>query len=100
MNTLLVSGVMNSQKLARATFVIARETHDQLRYISGRMGVSRSDLVRDFMAEPVALMAKWVRSLPDQPTSEDVAASSELLQLDMLEFLTEKAPDIGLKVTP
>jgi hypothetical protein len=89
---------MNTDKLARATFVINRETHEQLGYIAGRMGSSRSDIVRDILAEPISLMAKWVHSLPDQPTQEDAQKSSALLQLDMLEFLSENVSEIGLQV--
>lgn len=90
---------MNSQKLARTTFVLERETHDQLNYIAQRMGVSRSELVRDVIAEPVAMMAKWVRSVPDQPTAEDAANSSDLMQLDMLDFLKVRVPEVGLEVS-
>ncbi len=78
--------------------MLERETHDQLNYISRRMGVSRSELVRDVLAEPVAMMAKWVRSVPDEPTPEDADKSAGLLQLDMLEFLTANVSEIGLRV--
>ncbi len=74
--------------------MLDRVTHDQLNYISGRMGVSRSELVRDVLAEPVALMAKWVQSVPDQPTVEDADRIGEVLQLDIADFLQQKADQV------
>jgi hypothetical protein len=85
---------MNSQKLARTTFVLLRETHDQLEFVARRMGVSRSELVRDVLAEPVALMAKWVQSLPEQPTAEDKDHAGKIMQLDMVEFIERKADEV------
>lgn len=85
---------MNKQKLARTTFVLDRVTHDELDYISQRMKVSRSELVRDCLAEPVALMAKWVRSVPDVPTAAEADAIGEVVQLDMVEFINRKAAEL------
>lgn len=85
---------MNTDRLARTTFVLDRVTHDQLDYISRRMKVSRSELVRDVLAEPVALMAKWVQSVPEQPTATDAERVGEELQLDMVEFIERKASEL------
>lgn len=63
---------MNTANLARTTFVLDRATAEQLAYLSRRMGVSRSALVREVLAEPVATMAKLVESVPDQPTDADI----------------------------
>jgi hypothetical protein len=82
---------MNTSKLARTSFVLDRETHDQLAYLSTRMGVSRSELVRDVLAEPIALMAKWMLSVPDDPTTADVDRVGGELQLDISEFIERKA---------
>ena len=65
---------MNTDRLARATFVLERETHAQLGRIARKFGVSRSELVRDVLAEPVAMMAKWADSVPANPTAEEKAA--------------------------
>lgn len=90
---------MNNAKLARATFVIDRETADQLSYISRRMKVSRSELVRDVLAEPVAMMSKWVQATPEVPTPEDADAITAAIQLDLVEFVERRAGEIGgLKV--
>lgn len=85
---------MNTEELARTTFVLQRETHEQLNYISRRMKVSRSTLVRDVLAEPVALMAKWVESLPEQPTPEDCAATIAGVQGDLVEFIERHSADL------
>lgn len=82
---------MNKAKLARTTFVLLRETHDQLEYVARRFGVSRSELVRDVLGEPVALMAKWAQSLPDEPTATDCDSTAQRMQLDMIEFIDRKA---------
>ncbi len=95
--------VMNTDTLARATFVLDRETAERLARISRRMGVSRSALVRDVLLEPVALMAKWVESLPaddDALTPELAGALFETMQLDMAEFIESKGQDLSLAVEP
>lgn len=88
---------MNTDKLARATFVLDRATHDQLDYISRRMKVSRSELVRDVLAEPVAMMAKWVQATPEEPTPADAESIAAAMQLDLVEFVERKAVEIGGK---
>jgi predicted DNA-binding protein len=85
---------MNTSKLARTSFVLDRETHDQLQYLSRRMGVSRSELVRDVLAEPISLMAKWMLSVPDDPTGNDAERVEGQMQLDMVEFLSRKAEEV------
>ncbi len=91
---------MNSANLARTTFVLARETHEQLDFISRRMGVSRSELVRDVLAEPVALMAKWVRSVPDDLSQLEPGPLGEVMQLDMVEFIQKKADEVRASGCP
>jgi hypothetical protein len=81
---------MNTAKLSRATFVLDRETHEELVYIAGRMGVTRSKLVREMVAEPVALMARWVRAVPEHVRPEDVAALERLVDEDLLELIEAK----------
>jgi len=85
---------MNTAQLARTTFVLDRATHDQLAYISRRMKVSRSELVRDVLAEPIALMAKWVQSVPDDLSPADAQRLGESVQLDMVEFIERKAAEL------
>ena len=60
-------GVMNTDQLARTTFVLDRVTSERLTAIAARMGVSQSALVRDVLQEPVELMHRWVLSLPRTP---------------------------------
>ena len=85
---------MNTDQLARATFVLDRATFEQLGFISRRMKVSRSELVRDVLAEPVALMAKWVQSVPEHPTDDDKDRIGETVQLDMVEFIERKVAEL------
>jgi hypothetical protein len=86
---------MNKAKLARTTFVLDRETHDQLAYISRRMKVSRSELVRDVLAEPVAMMAKWVKATPEAPTPGERETLLGEIQHDFAEFVERKAGELG-----
>ena len=89
---------MNTDQLARTTFVLQRETHEQLNRISRRLGVSRSVLVRDVLAEPVALMDKWMASVPPDATADDVGAARDAMQGDLVEFiarLVDGVPGLG-----
>ena len=94
------SGVMNTSQLARATFVLDRQTAAQLAYISGAMGVSRSELVRDWLREPVELMAKWVESAQLARDSDgriaanNVDAIGQEIQQDLVDFIQRKAGEL------
>ena len=88
-------GGMNTRKLARATFVRYRVTHDQLAMICARMGVSRSELVRDVLAEPVAMMAGWVCAVPDNPTEADKDQLLLDLRGDISKFLDARLGELG-----
>lgn len=91
---------MNNQLLKRSTFVLDRDTADQLDAISARMGVSRSALVRDVLAEPVAMMARWVSSLPDQPTKGDADALIARMGVDIDEFVERRGGQLSLLRIP
>lgn len=78
---------MNAETLARATFVLHRETAQELAYLSERFGVSRSELVRGLLSEPVAKMSAIVRGVPPDPTQEDLRQ----LALSGLDFIDELA---------
>lgn len=88
---------MNTDKLVRTTFVLDRETSERLDYISRRMGVSRSELVRHTLAEPIAMMDRWMRSVPvDRPiTSDDAVELGETMQQDLIEFIERKSGELG-----
>lgn len=74
---------MNTEKLARATFVLERETAEELRYVADRMGVSRSALAREVLTEPVAMMARWMRSVPRDASPEDLERLTGTMTRDM-----------------
>lgn len=63
---------MNTDNLARCTFVLDKETAQHLAYLSRRFRRSRSDIVREVLREPVEVMATLVRSVPDAPTEADI----------------------------
>lgn len=77
---------MNAEMLARATFVLNRETAEDLAYLSDRFGVSRSELVRGLLAEPVGRMAEVVRGVPADPSPQDLRQLA-LAGLDMIDDL-------------
>jgi hypothetical protein len=77
---------MNAELLARATFVLHRETAEELAYVSERFGVSRSELVRDLLTEPVSRMAGILREVPSEPTPADLRQLA-LSGLDMIDDL-------------
>lgn len=75
---------MNAETLARATFVLHRETAEDLAYLSERFGVSRSELVRGLLSEPVAKMTEIVRGVPVDPSPADLRQLA-LSGLDMID---------------
>ena len=87
---------MNTDLLQRATFVLDRPTAERLTVISQRMGVSRSELVRDVLLEPIELMHRWVTSLPDKPTSEQVRELMGQVESDVEGWLDSKAAQFDL----
>lgn len=78
---------MNSQKWVRATFVLDHGMVENLNYISRRTGVSKSQFLRELMAEPLADLAGGFRSVPDVPTEGDLRQ----LSLNMLDVIEERA---------
>jgi hypothetical protein len=74
---------MNENLWSRATFVLEPKTVEQLAYLSDRMGVSRSELVRQVLTEPVAQMAELMGRVPANPTEEDLRQ----LALDGLDLI-------------
>ncbi len=80
---------MNAEKLARTTFVLDRETHEKLSELASLLGRSRSDLVREVVAEPIRFMHSQLAKLPqDRPLSEaDVQEFNECFQQDLVEYI-------------
>lgn len=87
---------MHSETFARSTFVIDRETADQLTDIATRLHVSRSALVRDVLAEPVALMHHWISALPEQPTPEDARGLLERIGEELPDWVESKTAQLDL----
>ena len=55
---------MNTETLARATFVLDKSTAQDLFYLSSRMGQSRSELVRELLRPAVSELAALMRAIP------------------------------------
>lgn len=90
--------VMNTDLLARATFVVDRSTHEELGIISGRLGISRSALVRNILFEPVSMMAKWFDSVPPDTamlSGEEVTVLHDRMQLDLIDFIERAVAEQG-----
>lgn len=63
---------MNTETLARSTFVLDKSTAQDLTYLSSRMGQSRSELVREILGPAVSELAALVRAIPKSPTPDDL----------------------------
>ena len=91
---------MNDDLLQRATFVLDKATAERLTAISGRLGVSRSALVRDVLLEPIELMHRWVTALPHKPTQDQVATLMGQVALDVEVWLDSKSSQLDLLRVP
>lgn len=89
---------MNTDKLARTTFVLDRPTHEMLQVISDRLGRSRSDLIREMVADPIKFMHAQLAKLPpaERLTSEEARAFTESMQQDLVEFIERVAAESGM----
>lgn len=87
---------MNTDSLQRVTFVLDRVTAEQLSAIAQRLGVSRSSLAREVMAEPVELMHRWIASMPAEPTKADAEAMLERMAVDVEGWLDSKTAQFDL----
>lgn len=89
---------MNTEKLARTTFVLDRPTHEMLQVISDRLGRSRSDLIREMVADPIKFMHAQLAKLPltERLTSDEAQAFTESVQQDLVEFIERVAAESGM----
>lgn len=89
---------MNTDKLARTTFVLDRPTHEMLQLISDRLGRSRSDLIREMVADPIKFMHAQLVKLPptERLTAEEAQAFTESMQQDLVEFIDRVAAESGM----
>ena len=92
MNTATL-GVMNTDRFVRTTFVLDRETSARLSFIARRVGRSRSELVRELLAEPVVMLQRVAATLPE-PSAEPsrvLTANERQLILEGLDTLHNEA---------
>lgn len=74
------TGVMNTEKYARVTFVLDRSTATGLHYVSKAMGLSASELARGLLEQPISMMCDNVRALE---SGDDAERSAALETLDL-----------------
>ena len=79
---------MNTDKLARATFVLDRSTVQGLAYLSRRLQRSRSELVREVLGDPIDGMVTLLRRHP-----EGAEVDPRQLALDGLNMIESAALD-------
>ena len=72
---------MNTDRFARATFVLDRSTVEGIAYLSRRLRRSRSDLVRDVLADPVEGMVKLLERHPEGSEADPRQLALEGLEL-------------------
>lgn len=58
--------------IRRRTFSLQESVDSDLTLIHRKMGISKSALVNELLAEPVAVLADLLSKLPDVPTTEDM----------------------------
>ena len=87
---------MNTDLLQRTTLVLDRLTASRLDTIATRFGISRSQLVREVLLEPVELMHRWVTALPETPTREDAVARMGQVGADLESWLDSKSAQLDL----
>lgn len=90
---------MNTDNLARCTFVLDRSTAHHLAYLSRRFQRSRSDIVRELLKAPIETMAELVERIPDDPSPEDLR-QLVLHGLDTVEHYAEEARSSLREVAP
>lgn len=56
---------MNKNRYSRVTLVLHRSTDEGLSYLSTRLNRSKSELVREVLAEPVELMRELLGKHPE-----------------------------------
>ena len=79
-------------KLSRTSFTLPPQMLKDLAYISDRVGVSRSALLANLSAEPIADLRRLLESIPPSPTPSDVLrlrGESEALVMSRLANLRQ-----------
>lgn len=61
-----------SQKMVRMSFTVPPTIRQNLDYLSVRMGVTKSALVSELLATPLADLRDLMELVPENPTRDDV----------------------------
>lgn len=63
---------MGKDSMQRVTYTLPPEIVAGVKYLSGRLGISRSALVAQLMAESVPELVRLLEEIPENPTPGDV----------------------------
>lgn len=81
--------------IRRRTFSLQTEVDDDLTVLHRKMGIAKSALVNELLAEPVAVLRSLVDQLPDIPTDEDMRR----LRGDSIEVVRERLAASGINLS-
>jgi predicted DNA-binding protein len=61
-----------TQTMVRVSFTIPPQIRENLDYLSGRLGVSKSALVSELLGTPLGDLRELFEAIPENPTEADV----------------------------
>lgn len=83
--------------MRKITFSVPDVVVENLDYVSGRIGVSRSSLLSQLLEQPLSDLTGLVKSVPENPTSADVVrfrGNSEALVQERVDSLRSLGNDL------
>jgi len=61
-----------SEKMVRMSFTVPPQVRADLDYLSSRLGVTKSALISELLATPLADLRSLVEMVPDNPSQDDL----------------------------
>lgn len=61
-----------SEKMVRMSFTVPPQVRADLDYLSARLGVTKSALISELLATPLADLRSLVELVPDNPSQDDL----------------------------
>lgn len=61
-----------SEKMVRMSFTVPPQVRADLDYLSARLGVTKSALISELLATPLADLRSLVEMVPDNPSQDDL----------------------------
>jgi len=65
-------GISVSENMVRVSFTVPPQVREDLGYLSGRLGVTKSAFVSLLLGEAVADLRRLMESVPEQPSDGDM----------------------------